>query len=339
MEGEDAAIESALFFKNGFPDTHRLTRANLGDGGSAEYLTNAQNLHIACYFWPASPCFLRDQPDGRGVVVLCHGYGGYSDYQWLHEDDPHHPGSHPSYANSWIEHLNQAGFSCVAWDYQSHGRSEGIYGQRVRFAQIDDIVDEGVRVVARARTKPRFHHGPVFVVGESLGGHVALLLAERLKSNGAVLMSPMISLEKLKAEPANWILLPFLRLLAYILPNLEVGHTRRNDYFPDVQHRWDKNPMCYKGKAKTSTSQALLTACSRLVQRLDEITLPLLVLSSGRDDYVDPDGAVALVERAASTDKQIKQKDHMYHVLTLETDWETVRDEVLCWMQERSEGY
>ena len=72
MEGEDAAIESALFFKNGFPDTHRLTRANLGDGGSAEYLTNAQNLHIACYFWPASPCFLRDQPGGRGHVDRLH---------------------------------------------------------------------------------------------------------------------------------------------------------------------------------------------------------------------------------------------------------------------------
>jgi pimeloyl-ACP methyl ester carboxylesterase len=68
----------------------------------------------------------------------------------------------------------ETGRACTRFDYSGHGRSAG----RFEDGTISDWLAEAEAVF------DRFTHGPQVVVGSSMGGWLALLLARRLKARG-----------------------------------------------------------------------------------------------------------------------------------------------------------
>ncbi|HEX2299048.1 MAG TPA: alpha/beta fold hydrolase, partial [Pseudonocardiaceae bacterium] len=93
-------------------------------------------------------------PDGevRGVVVLVHGFGEHSARYG-------HVGTR----------LAEAGFAVYASDHRGHGRTEGRRANIQRMALIVD--DLGGFVWFAADRHPGL---PVFMIGHSLGGLIAL---------------------------------------------------------------------------------------------------------------------------------------------------------------------
>ena len=88
--------------------------------------------------------------------------------------------------DSWAE---EKGRACLRFDYSGHGESGGDFKQ----GTIGRWLEESLAVYAR------FAHGPQVVVGSSMGGWLALLLARELKMRsgappiaGMVLIAPAV---------------------------------------------------------------------------------------------------------------------------------------------------
>src|SRR5262249_40046994 len=84
---------------------------------------------------------------------------------------------------------NKAGRACVRFDYSGHGQSKGAFTD----GTIGRWLEESLAVFAE------FCHGPQVVVGSSMGGWLALLLARELKQRrtrgeltGLVLIAPAV---------------------------------------------------------------------------------------------------------------------------------------------------
>jgi pimeloyl-ACP methyl ester carboxylesterase len=87
----------------------------------------------------------------------------------------------------------RSGLACVRFDYSGHGRSSGefVEGTVSRWLEEAEAVFD------------RFAQGPQIVVGSSMGGWIALLLARRLRERGAnarlagmVLIAPAVDMTK-----------------------------------------------------------------------------------------------------------------------------------------------
>ena len=176
----------ALYFRR---DT-QAERARMSTEGVRGSLTNAQGLRLETVAWEVS--------NAVGAVVCLHGYGSFSGWEFLA-----HPGL--GYAGSSVEALNTAGYSVFAYDMQSFGASDGVHpGRRAHVNAFSDFVDDAAQVgscrmissglcsSSRVRygwsvlmqvyngAKAKMGARPVFVLGESMGGCVAAMLAMRL---------------------------------------------------------------------------------------------------------------------------------------------------------------
>ena len=62
---------------------------------------------------------------------------------------------------------------------------------------------------------------------------------------------------------------------------------------------------------------------------------PPLPPRSDHDTMTDPDGSRQLVERAASTDKQLHILKDMWHIITKEPGNEKILADVTAWIEQR----
>lgn len=112
----------------------------------------------------------------------------------------------------------------AAWTPHHLGRAESAY--LGRFSQ-----------VVRTSSDAAFGGLPLFGCGISLGGCVLVSAAHQVPDafSGVVLLAPMLSLEKMKADPINAVLRPFASLLAWLVPSLPIVAIPRNTMFPLIQ--------------------------------------------------------------------------------------------------------
>lgn len=231
------------------------------------------------------------------------------------------------------------GLAVIAFDYRSHGRSGSYFNKRGFIRSMEDLVDDALMVVSHMRKRARLANLPTFVLGESLGGHIALRTAHRLAPSvllcgGAILLSPLVSVERITKRGLNRVLIHFLKQIAYWYPSASIVDSPKNP-FPDVQSFWDADPLCRNEPPRACLAMASILSCERLMEELGEITCPLLVLHSERDVMVDPEGSKALFERVSSRDKTIRFPNDMFHVLTKEPGYEKILGEVLQWLDKR----
>lgn len=231
-------------------------------------------------------------PDGepRGVLLLCHGLGEHSG----------------RYGNV-VDTLLPDGWAVYGLDHRGHGRSAGTR------QHLDDYADlladfEAFRVLVTAR-----HPGlPVYLLGHSMGGQVALAYALDHQDDlaGLVLSAPALASD---AVPKR--LLPVLRLLARVAPRLRPvgidGSKISRD--PDVVAAYQNDPLVEHGNPTLGLSARLVAQFDVLPERSRALRLPLLLQHGTADVLTDPAGTRLLEESAGSSDLTVRWYDGLWH--------------------------
>ena len=262
------------------------------------------------------------------------GVGGLRLYRqaWLPDGPPRanvviaHGGAEHSGRYAWVAgQLNARGYAVHALDHRGHGRSDGPPGYVDRFAHAVEDLDRLVHDV----------DDPVFLLGHSMGGCLALLYAldHQDQLAGLVLSSPLCSLDEVPRA-----LRIAARVLNRVAPKAGVHQVDATGVCtdPEVVRAYDEDPLVYRGKLAARTVVEIDDSVNRIHAGETGITLPLLVLSSPGDTIVEPAGAARVHANAGSADKAFISYEGMAHEILNEPERQRVLDDIAAWLDART---
>jgi alpha-beta hydrolase superfamily lysophospholipase len=228
------------------------------------------------------------------------------------------------------EALKAKGVAVHLFDLPGHGLSEGPRGHIAKFQQYADAVD------LLLTNSPHFlKTKPTFLFGHSLGGLVATqyCLQKNPKVSGLILSSPLMGFPIIRSLPV-FLLTKYLikKQPAYQIPkprNVKVlcrNPAKWEEYASDPFRLQTITPSLY---------QAMVTATRRLQRQIQNLTHPLLVFFSAKDQVVSPVAIQRAFATAGSRDKTLIALTEAMHELLQEEERPLILDNMLSWMKER----
>ncbi|CAN1227300.1 Caffeoylshikimate esterase [Linum perenne] len=272
------------------------------------YEVNSRGLEIFTKSWlPETP---------KALVCFCHGYG----------------------QAGIARKLALAGYGVFAMDYPGFGLSEGLHGYIPSF---DSLVDDVIEHYDKVRGDPEFQKLPSFLFGQSMGG--AVVLKVHLKQpnawSGAILVAPMCKIADDMVP--QWAVKQFLIGIANFLPKQKLVPQKdlAEAAFRDLKKREMAvyNVIAYKHKPRLKTALEMLKTTQEIEQRLEDVSLPLLILHGEADIVTDPSVSKELKEKAKSSDKTLKLYKDAYHSLLEGEPDETivqVLNDIISWLDQ-----
>jgi alpha-beta hydrolase superfamily lysophospholipase len=245
-------------------------------------------------------------PAERATVVCLHGIGDHS-------------GLYPMV----FETLVPLGFGVVAPDLRGNGRSPGPRGHVDRWT---DFRDDLRRLIAGS-----WSGGPLFLLGNSMGGLVALDygLEHPGDLRGIVAVAPPLGRLGVPAP-----LLAMGRVLSRVWPrfSLETGMDLTGlARDPAVTERVLADPLFHRrGTARLSTE--LTEAIARVRSGAAHYPVPVLVLHGGADRMVPPDGSRQFVAAAHQPNVRMIEYPGAYHALLADLGGSRVLADLAAWL-------
>lgn len=238
--------------------------------------------------------------DGGPVgVLLCHGFTGS-----------------PYALRPWAEHLAAAGFSVSLPRLPGHGTT----WQEMNLTRWEDWYAE----VDRAYRELRGRCDEVAVLGLSMGGTLALLLAERYGRDipALVLVNPSVTgLDKrLKALP----------VLRYLTPSVRaVGDDIKKAGATELAY--DRTPL--------NALYSLTRLWSAVRGDLPKVEQPILVFRSRVDHVVEPENLEIIKARVSSSEVVVRELTNSYHVAVLDHDAPQIFAESVDFVREHTAAH
>lgn len=286
-------------------------------------------------------------PAPRGVVVIYHGFLAHSRYATVR------------YA---AELLSQQ-YCVLAADLPGHGESPGLRGY---FSSADDLITDGITVARHAVTahcsRGNANDGdgdplPLFLVGSSMGGTIALAVANRLSEQspstdasdataaralrGVMLLAPMLALDV--STPLRHVLygiarLPLVATTALIPSSSTSAEKQYRD--PAKRQECEGDPLCVDtgGKIMPASASTLVELANVAVgEHFVDVTVPFLCMVAKEDVVVKNEGSYRLMKEAVSTDKDLKEYDALHGLLCEPKPLiDEIHRDLLAWITERS---
>ncbi|KAL3523761.1 hypothetical protein ACH5RR_016595 [Cinchona calisaya] len=283
-----------------------------------QFVLNSRGLKMFTCRW------LPTHSEPKALIFLCHGYAMECSI---------------SMRDAGVR-LAKAGFAVHGMDYEGHGKSSGLAGYIPSFDDlVNDCSDHFISICERKENRKKMR----ILMGESMGGAVVLLLHRKKPEywDGAVLVAPMCKIaDDMKPHP---LVTTVLTKLCNIIPTWKIIPTKdvidAAFRLPEIREEIRANPYCYKGRPRLKTGFHLLTVSMDLEKRLEEVSLPFLVIHGGDDKVTDPSVSKLLVEKASSTDKTFHLYPGMWHSLTYGESPENISivfSDVINWLDERT---
>jgi acylglycerol lipase len=265
----------------------------------------------------------------RALVVIVHG---------IHEHSAR-------YAHVGTR-LAGADFAVYAADHRGHGRSGG---RRANIERMTLIIDDLNSFVLFAAQR---HPGlPVFMVGHSLGGLIALHYVTephvtepqvteahvtgpeaRVLLDGLVVSGPAVQVTAGSALQRR-----LAGVLSALVPNLGVaaiGAEQKISRDPEVVRAYRQDPLVYRGKIKARTGAEVLATMEGLPARLPRLTMPLLLLHGTDDQICALTGSAMVHDTVSSPDKTLRRYQGLYHEVFNEPEREQILTDLLCWLDQ-----
>jgi alpha-beta hydrolase superfamily lysophospholipase len=271
---------------------------------TAQHYVAADGTKLALAEWPAK--------DGKpkAVILGLHGFGDYRD----------------AFEEPATETWSKAGIVTYSYDQRGFGQSP----TRNRWPGTDTLADDA-RTVATLLHQ-RYPDLPLYVVGESMGGAVALVAATNgLEADGLILSAPAVRTRESFGPVAS----AGLWFFAHTIPWLPAGPT-------SIDFRPTDNPKTIK-KLQTDPlmlRQPRLDMGYGLVDLMDDarnaapsVKVPYMVLH-GIGDRLVPDGPLKAVIEVLPprSDSKLAFYKHGYHLLMRDKDGPMVSADIVAWI-------
>jgi acylglycerol lipase len=259
------------------------------------------DLHAQAWLAEESP---------RAVIVISHGLG-------------EHSGRYARVALELVEH----GYAVYAVDHRGHGRSPGM---RANIERFDHVVSDFCTFAGRAA---REHPGvPVFILGHSMGGAIALSCAARLQKSlgGLVLSAPALGLP----EAPGALQATLARCLSVVAPNVGVlklvpAHVSRE---PTVVRDYEADPLVHHSPIPARTVAELLCAMEDFPAVAHRLRLRTLVLHGTDDRLVPLEGAAGVVLAIDAQFRTVHHYPGLFHEVLNEPERDQVMGHMLEWL-------
>lgn len=241
----------------------------------------------------------------------------------------HGLGEHMGKYDEWAAHAAVRGFHVMLYDQRGHGRTPGRRGD-YRF---DDLVGDLARLVGV--TADRYPDTPIFVVGHSLGGLVALRYAAREVHpavRGLVLSAPPIALARTPPGWFRWMVWGLDRVAPwYPLRRRTAIHTRD----PDRAAVFASDALGHRAITPRATVETA-AAIEAVLADPGAVRLPLLALFGEADIVLRVAESAALFDRVGSDDVTVVRFPDALHEVLQEIDRRRVYDLVCDWCEQRA---
>jgi alpha-beta hydrolase superfamily lysophospholipase len=246
------------------------------------------------------------------VLVVVHGLMDHGD-------------RYASFANG----LAAQGVSVYAADLRGHGHSEGERVYVDSFEQYLDDLDTTLRFV-RAREPGK----RVFLFGHSMGGAISTLyvIERQPKIDGLVLSAAALEADVSIFKSFG------TKVVAGLSPHAPVFALDPREFSrdPRVVAAGRADPLVYHDAAPAGTARELLGAIGTIDDRMEDVSVPLLLLHGTADTVTPPAGSKDLYRRARSTDKTLKLYEGLFHDLLHEPEKDRVAADIAAWIARRS---
>ena len=252
----------------------------------------------------------------RAAILIVHGLG-------------EHSGRYGATAAA----LGTAGFAVHAVDYRGHGRSEG---RRVHVDDVDDYVAD-VRA-ALEEVRRRDPGVPVFLLGHSQGGLIALKLAldDPAAIDGLVITSPFLAVHP-NSRPSAFVraLAGVMLRLAPRVPMPTSIDVRLLSRDTDVGEAYARDPLVSHA-ASAGWLRAIGNAQHDVRARAPRLRVPTLLMASGSDRLVDPEATRQFAREAAPDIVEFVWWDGFYHEMLNDLGREQVLARIVAWLAPRT---
>jgi len=271
--------------------------------GSADRYVAADGTALPLAVWPAT----NGAP--TAVILGLHGYGDYRN-AW---EDP---------AAIWTK----AGITTYAYDQRGFGGSP----TRGRWAGTDSLVEDARAMAALLRAR---HPGvPLYLAGESMGGAVALVAADRqIDVDGLILLAPALRSRDTFGPVAS----AGLWFFAHTIPWMPSGPTSI-DYKPTdnpkTLERLRNDPMMLR-QTRLDMGYGLVDLMDAARRAAGRIDLPYL-MQYGLGDRIVPRGPIraAIEIMPRRPDSQLAFYREGYHLLLRDKEGAVVATDDVAWI-------
>lgn len=234
----------------------------------------------------------------RGVLIL-HGFGDT-----------------PQSVRALAADLHANGWTVRAPLLRGHGSTLSAFTA----ARADDWLTDARSALDELRSRTTH----VAVVGQSMGGALAVILASAVSIDAMVLLTPFVRLSRRGRRIAA-----FHRVISTVVPYLE---SRSESSILDSEAR-------RRALGRGVTTPRLVRELSLIVDRAWDVApgirVPTLVINSRRDPRITVSDAEATFARLGSHEKAIRWATRSGHVVSVDFDRDWVASEIRDWLEAR----
>ena len=258
------------------------------------------------------------RPEARAVLLYLHGQGDHSG---------------PFTAMGDL--LHEMGFNLYAHDHRGFGLSREPRGH---IRSYEHFIDDTMTMLDHAR---RENPGlPIFLLGLSMGGHLALRSACRAGRDvaGTIALSPGF---KLRTAPP-WSLVLKTAVSAIVWPSRYVTRvtetvvqTTRNQTHLDRAQQDEHWVSEFTGRFYLET----VLSIKRARRELCRIAAPVLIMQAGEDYLIDPEESRRFFERVGHPDKEFRLLEGLCHNLVAEPEMPQIAADIAEWVDRRIPPY
>ncbi len=258
-----------------------------------------QALHVTLWEPATSP---------TALLYLCHGVC-------------EHMGRYDALASS----LAAEGILVFGHDHVGHGQSEG---DRVHIERYEQYVQDVIQTIEE--TKSRFATLPCYLMGHSMGGLIAGLVAIERQDwfKGLILSAPFVETE------VGWFFQKASKVIAFAAPQLGVKSipTDTMSSILEVVQTFVEDDLVYHGAIKSKWCSASFAAIAMFKEQVSRIELPLLLIHGTEDTLVPISASEFVAANATSQQIRFEKLDGSRHDVFHDKDKERAIATVKEWI-------